>query len=144
MVQCIQNFERSCLERNRAKSQYSKTLDCFIFQHIKSPCKPVSQYTCYLPIHSRYSTGVLLRNLPKDTCELQLNLHTILLMLNVKQESCQNQLLKSFGLTWQGIEPRFPTAADALTATNEPLTNSVSAGSIRPVRELSPKETSKF
>ena len=47
-----------------------------------------------------------------------LNLHSVPLMLNVKQGSCEYQFLKSFGMTRQGNEPSSTDCkADALTTT---------------------------
>ena len=44
-------------------------------------------------------------------------LHNVILMLNVKQGSCEYQFLKFFGIAWQGSEPRLiDCKADALTA----------------------------
>jgi len=43
-------------------------------------------------------------------------------MLNVKQESCDYQLLKSFSLTWPGNQPRSAEYdSDALTTRHMPV-----------------------
>ena len=57
-------------------------------------------------------------SLPPMSTAPRLNLHTVPLMLNVKQGSCEYQFLKSFGIAWQlGSEPRsIDCKADALTA----------------------------
>jgi len=59
--------------------------------------------TCYY--HSNHSKveAILFSALPKDTTSELAGLyssHYLCFMLNVKQGSCEYQLLKSFGLTW--------------------------------------------
>ena len=57
-------------------------------------------------------------HLPSMSTTLRLNLHTVPLMLSVKQVSCEYQFLKSFGMTRQGNEPRSTDCkADTLTTT---------------------------
>ena len=52
---------------------------------------------------------------PTTSTTPSLNLHTVPLMLNVKQESCEYQFLKSSGMTRQGNKPRSTDCkADAL------------------------------
>jgi len=65
----------------------------------------VFEASCHqlLPIQPLKGRGIPLSALPKDTSsKLPAYLHTIPLMLNVKQGSCKYQLFKSFGLTRSG------------------------------------------
>ena len=57
-------------------------------------------------------------SLPPTSTTPALNLHTVPLMLNVKQGSCEYQFFKFFGMAQQGNEPRFTDCKeDALTIT---------------------------
>ena len=61
-------------------------------------------------------------HLPPTSTTLRLNLHTVPLMLNVKQASCEYQFLKSFVMARQGTELwSSECKADALTTTPSPL-----------------------
>jgi len=65
----------------------------------------VFESNCHLFLPSIHSKVVAIQfsALPKNTSELAgLSLHYPSFMLNVKQESCEYQLLKSFGLTQPG------------------------------------------
>ena len=61
-------------------------------------------------------------SLPPTSTTPRLNLHTVPLMMNVKQRSCEYQFLKSFGMARQGNEPRSTDCKeDALTTTQSLL-----------------------
>ena len=53
----------------------------------------------------------------------RLNLHTVSLMLNVKQGSCEYQFLKSFGMVRQGNEPRSTDCKEDARTTTPSLLN---------------------
>jgi len=72
---------------------------------VKDPFRSSSQAAiCYYQSNRAKVEAIPLRALPKDSpSELGgLSLHYPFPMLNVKQGNCENQLLKSFGLTWPG------------------------------------------
>ena len=69
-------------------------------------------------------------NQPPMSTTPRLNFHTVPLMLNVKQGSCEYQFLKSFAMARQGNEPRSTHCKeDALTTTPSLLPQHITAQS---------------